>query len=46
MLLKVAVTVPPATVVSFHYLLLFGVELEALIQCAAVVLDMLLLLIS
>lgn len=27
------------------YLLLFGVELEALIQCAAVVLDMLLLLI-
>lgn len=28
------------------YLLLFGVELEALVQCAAVVLDMLLLLIS
>lgn len=27
------------------YLLLFGVELEALVQCAAVVLDMLLLLI-
>lgn len=27
------------------YLLLFGVELEALVQCAAVVLDMLLLLL-